>query len=114
MKRQVRSAAPAAWGAGLIYIVIGVIWHFTNFYLDGPTALYGSVIFFIVHMPGLLLSKLFYLYDPNEPDYIKHLVALFMIGVNGALAGLVVLFCKETKRRIAEGAAPESRGGSPG
>jgi len=114
MKRQNRPAVRTAWGAGLIYILVGLIWHFTNFYTDGPVALYGSVIFFIVHMPGLLLAKLFYTYDPNEPDSIKHGVAFFMIVVNGLLVGWVVLFCLELKRRIAEGAAPESRGGSPG
>ena len=103
MKIQNRPAVSASVTAGLIYILIGLIWHFANFYTDGPLSPYGAVIFFIVHMPGLLLAKLFYLYDPNEPDYVKHLVALFMVGVNGVLAGLTFWFCKELKRRIAEG-----------
>ncbi|HZR45957.1 MAG TPA: hypothetical protein VFA47_04595 [Candidatus Manganitrophaceae bacterium] len=104
MKRENRPAVLAAATAGFIYTLIGLIWHFTNFYADGPLALYGTVIFLIVHMPGLLLAKLFYVYDQSEPEYIKHLVALFMVGVNGVLAGLTVWFCKELKRRIAEGA----------
>jgi vacuolar-type H+-ATPase subunit I/STV1 len=107
MTAQNRPAVLAAWVAGFIYLFLGLAWHFTNFYTDGPLALYGSVIFFIVQMPGLVLSKIFYTYDQNEPDYIKHLVALFMIAINALLVGLAVFFWKETKRRIAEGAPPE-------
>lgn len=108
MKRQNRPAISAAVIAGSLYLLAGLIWHFTNFYTDGPLALYGSVIFFIVHMPGLLLAKIFYTYDQNELDYIKHLVALFMVGVNAVLVGMAVLFWKEITRRVMEPPPPES------
>lgn len=105
MKMQNRSAVLAAVTAGSIYLLAGLAWHFTNFYMEGPAAFDGSIIFFIVHMPGLLLAKLFYAYDQTEPVYIKHLVALFMVGVNAVLFGLMVWFWKELERRIAEGAS---------
>lgn len=68
--------------AALLYLLFATGWYVVFSHSNSEFGFYGGILFFVAHYPGLILAKLFYIHEINEPWWQMHLIAAFMIAIN--------------------------------